>query len=127
LDGSFIKATEDQEKKGDPYVDPTKLKMGLIGPKGESLVAGKKTEGENKKKAFFPVVNKWNMYEGEDQEGKKQKRLGAPYFYPKSELKEVKKQVRDDKGRRWTDRRQSDHREPQYQSRDPQEEENGRC
>ena len=82
LDGSFLMMPKGKE--ANPYVDPTKLKMGLVNSSGVSLAETKKKQAKDgdEKKPFFPAINKWNVYTGTDAKNKQQfRRTGAPYEY----------------------------------------------
>lgn len=52
--------------------------MGLVDAKGNSIA---KKKGEEGPKPFYPSVNKWNKYQGEEPGGKQFIRLGAPFPY----------------------------------------------
>lgn len=75
LDGTFLVAAKGKE--ADPWVDTTKLKMGLVTANGTSIAKVKKEKTGEEKKPFFPVVSKWNVYAPNAAE----KRLGAPFPY----------------------------------------------
>jgi hypothetical protein len=76
LDGSFLKSIPGKE--ANPFVDPTKLKMGLVNMSGVSLATTNKEAKDRKN--FYPIVAKWNEYDGSDKDGTYH-RLGAPYPY----------------------------------------------
>lgn len=97
LDGSFLMAIKGQE--ADPFVDPTKLKMGLVTAQGVSIAKGKKEKAAagDESKPFYPAVNKWNMYTSKETA---EKRLGAPYPYIEHKEHANKKPLpKDDKGK----------------------------
>lgn len=96
LDGSFLVSVKGKE--ADPYVDPTKLKMGLVTAQGVSIAKGKKgKEAESEeRKPFYPAVNKWNTYQAKEGGGQ---RLGAPFPYVEHKEHAIKKPLpKDDKG-----------------------------
>lgn len=97
-------------KEADPFVDPTKLKMGLVTAQGVSIAKGKKDKdgkGEERK-AFYPAVNKWNTYTGKDIDDKAYKRIGAPFEYVDHKEGEKKKPLpKDDRGKQQVNPRQA--------------------
>ena len=87
LDGTFLMAPKGKE--ANPYVDPTKLKMGLVTAKGVSIAKSRKGDaGKDDKKPFYPAVGKWNQYTSSVTDESLYKRLGAPFPYV--EEKEVR-------------------------------------
>lgn len=97
LDGSFLVAPKGKESN--PWVDTQKLKMGLVNASGVSIAKTKKQreEAPPEKKPFFPVVNKWNVYNPNDPSDK---RLGAPYPYVEEKQNPQKVLPKDKDGRR---------------------------
>lgn len=96
LDGSFLMSIKGKE--ADPYVDPTKLKMGLLTAQGVSIAKGKKDKDQagDDKKPFYPAVNKWNTYKTAEGAGQ---RLGAPFPYVEHKEHASKKPLpKDDLG-----------------------------
>lgn len=99
LDGKFLMAV--QGKEADPYVDPTKLKMGLVTAQGVSIAKGKKDKDgkTDERKPFYPAVNKWNTYTGKDMKDAAYKRIGAPFEYVDHKEGDRKKPLpKDEKG-----------------------------
>jgi hypothetical protein len=99
LDGKFLMAVPGKE--ADPFVDPTKLKMGLVTAQGVSIAKGKKDKDgkTDERKAFYPAVNKWNVYAGRGMDDKAYKRMGAPFEYVDHKEGDKKKPLpKDDRG-----------------------------
>jgi hypothetical protein len=97
LDGKFLKAPKGKE--ADPYVDPTKLKMGLVTASGVSIAKIKQEGKDGDKKPFYPVIGKWNQYKGLEIDHKPFNRLGAPYKHIDEEEKKINKLQKDSTGR----------------------------
>jgi len=93
LDGTFLIAPKGKE--ADPWVDNTKLKMGLVTANGTSIAKVKKEKKGEEKKPFFPVVAKWNVYAPNAAE----KRLGAPFPYEEENQFQQKALPKDKDGR----------------------------